>query len=412
MSIRKRYWKPNPKGRNLDAKGQRFDRMCWMLDYKDPKTGKRKAMSFKTQAEAKEAETKMKVEVANGTHVPRSESKTVREAGERWLHVKGNPNGRHKTVEASTLRNYELHFRYIEPALGNVKLVDLDYQTVDSFVEAKLLGEYGLSKAMARKVLVSLKSIIRLAVKEKAVGFNGAEDVTIEQDERAEKKKKVEIPSKEEISALMVALNNFCADPRPAAAAAWKARRALIMTAIDTGMRASELRGLKWEYVNFEKGVIEVRERADEKNKLGSLKSEKAERDIFISETLMVVLKTHKLAQGQNRTLVFGTDKDKPQALANIFARCWKPLQFKAGLCDMVGGEPVHRYKFHALRHYHASMLIDDPDATPKEIQEEMGHADIQMTYNVYGHLMRSEEHEEKRRRRVERNSVAALDAT
>lgn len=411
MSIRKRLWSPNSKGKFQNAQGKRFDKMCWQLDYKD-QDGKRKVVSFKTQGEAKEAEIKIRGEVANKTHVPRSKSITVADAAKRWLNVKGNPNGRRRAVEASTLRNYRQHCRdYIKPALGTVKLVDLRRSDVDSFVDKRLLGEYGLSRAMAHKVLVSLKSIIKLAVEDENVGRNVATGITIDQDTSTEKAE-VEIPSKEEIAALAATMNELCEDPSPAIAKAWQARRAFVLTAIDTGMRASELRGLKWENVDFENGVIRVRDRADENGEFGELKSPKANRDIPVSSTLLQVLRVHNLAQGRHRTLVFGTSADKPQALANIFARCWKPLQIKAGLCDEVDGRLVHRYKFHSLRHYHASVLIDDSDTTLKEVQEEMGHADIQMTMNTYAHIMKSEEHDEKRRRRAERNSVASLSAT
>ena len=60
------------------------------------------------------------------------------------------------------------------------------------------------------------------------------------------------------------------------------------------------------------------------------------------------------------------------------------------------------RHNFHRLRHFHASMLIAD-GANPKDVQVEMGHADIQMTYNVYGHLFNDKDSNRRRSERSER---------
>lgn len=58
----------------------------------------------------------------------------------------------------------------------------------------------------------------------------------------------------------------------------------------------------------------------------------------------------------------------------------------------------ILRYTLHSLRHFHASMLIAS-GATAKEIQVEMGHSSIQMTFDTYGHLFPDDE--EKRRERA-----------
>ena len=63
------------------------------------------------------------------------------------------------------------------------------------------------------------------------------------------------------------------------------------------------------------------------------------------------------------------------QSLANIHNRCWRPLLNAAGIRS--------EYKLYALRHYHASALIDD-GANPKEVQVEMGHSAISVTFDVY----------------------------
>jgi integrase len=49
--------------------------------------------------------------------------------------------------------------------------------------------------------------------------------------------------------------------------------RPLIITAAFTGLRASELRGLRWSDVDLEEGRIHVRQRADRYHEMGMPKS-------------------------------------------------------------------------------------------------------------------------------------------
>jgi integrase len=71
-------------------------------------------------------------------------------------------------------------------------------------------------------------------------------------------------------------------------------------------------------------------------------------------------------------------------------------------------GKPLvePKYNFHALRHFRASMLIAD-EANPKEVQSELGHSTITLTYDLYGHLFRDDAAEKVRRDRAERLALS-----
>src|SRR5690606_5278051 len=105
------------------------------------------------------------------------------------------------------------------------------------------------SPAMVRKVLVSLGSlladaqerglIIRNAVREKARTRQKGRDKRQEKRQKGRLKIGVDIPTREEIKAIVGALSGR-----------W---RPLLLTAIFTGLRASELRGLRWKDVDLDK---------------------------------------------------------------------------------------------------------------------------------------------------------------
>ena len=108
---------------------------------------------------------------------------------------------------------------------------------------------------------------------------------------------------------------------------------------------------------------------------------------------LVRILREWKLEAGPH-ALVFATSSGKPESLPNIYNRCWKPL--------LAAARMPGRYNWHTLRHFHASLLIED-SANPKEVQVEMGHSSIKITYDIYGTLFKDEAADKSRRERADR---------
>src|SRR5262249_22452555 len=136
--------------------------------------------------------------------------------------------------------------------------------------------------------------------------------------------------------------------------------RALITTAALTGLRASELRGLRWQDVeepraSAQHGIIHVRQRADRYNQIGRHKSTSGERAVPIGSVVVNALRQWKLASARksNDDFVFGTRNGKPDVLTNMQRRSWLPAQIKAGVVDSDGGAKYTG--FHSLRHFYAS---------------------------------------------------------
>src|SRR5205823_4904625 len=195
-------------------------------------------------------------EVARGVHTPENASITVAEAAELWLQT-----GELEKLERSTLRQYRNHVvLHINPLIGREKLARLSSPMIESFRDALLKNgapaapprvQQPASRAMARKVLASLKSILSEAQRRGMIAHNAASPVRVDLKKRENGKLTVgrDIPSKAEAQIIL-----------STAAGRW---RPLFATAIFTGMRASELRGLTWEDVDFERNVIHVRQRAN-----------------------------------------------------------------------------------------------------------------------------------------------------
>ncbi|MEX2696511.1 tyrosine-type recombinase/integrase [Rhizobium mongolense] len=328
-----------------------------------------------------------------------------------WIDAVTAGRGERGPAEASTLRQYNYHKdRYILPALGHVKLCDLTQAMILDF-KAKLLKN--ISRALARKVITSLKGLLNEAVTQQKVAVNVASKVSIGKDKKDTLR--ATVPSLEHIRLILAELDKLSTQPNRQQAKAWRRYRALIAVAIHTGMRASEARGLPWAAVDFDAGKIHVRQRADENGDVAEVtKSDAGYRSIPVPQNLLQMLRAWKIEAG-GHSLVFATKSGEPMSLPNIYNRAWKPLQLSLGLTSNVvdgngdiqrdeEGKPIVEplYNFHLLRHFHASMLIAD-NANPKEVQTEMGHSDIKITYDLYGHLFVDEESDKRRQQRSER---------
>jgi integrase len=162
----------------------------------------------------------------------------------------------------------------------------------------------------------------------------------------------------------------------------------IFYTAIFTGMRRGELLGLKWGDVDWVNNQIHVR-RSLYKGKLQSPKSKYSVRTIDMGSRLVKVLKDHRVKQNEHRLkmgskwvdndLVFCQDDGSFLDGDNLYHRDFQRTLKKAGLRHM---------RIHDLRHTFASILIA-AGHHPKYIQNQMGHGSIQITMDLYGHMMK-----------------------
>jgi integrase len=152
----------------------------------------------------------------------------------------------------------------------------------------------------------------------------------------------------------------------------------IVYTAIWTGLRQSELFGLKWCNVDLVNRKLKVRQAYRPQYGETTLKSRYSRRTVDLSANLVNVLMAHraKTAGGPN-DYVFRNKAGNPIDYHNIVHREYNQALNKAG---------IERLTWHAMRHTFASILIDRK-VNIKIIQKLMGHADIGTTLNVYGHL-------------------------
>jgi integrase len=362
MSVRKRSW-TNQDGSQGEA---------WVAAYTDFE-GKRRIRSFERKKDADAFHASVAGELRSGIHVPDSQSVTVAEAGRLWLQSCETAG-----LERSTLDYYRQHLeRHIVPLIGAVKLSRLTMPMVRGF-EDKLAVDR--SRAMVRKARVALGALLSDAQDRGLVGQNvvktrgrrrRGQDARADARQNGKLKVGVDIPSPDEIRAIIAALDDR--------------RRPLLLTAILTGLRISELRGLRWDDVDLKRAELHVRQRADRYNSIGRPKSAAGERVVPLPPTLVSTLRKWKLACPIGElSLVFPAADGTVQSYVNITRHALTPT--------LAAGGVAAKYGWHSLRHFYASWCINRRvdgglELPIKVVQARLGHASIQMTANVYGHL-------------------------
>lgn len=260
---------------------------------------------------------------------------------------------------------------------------------------------------MVKRVTVSLGSILADAKERGHVGRNVIREMKRHRrrgkDGQGEQRQKVRLQIGVDFPAP--------AEIRVIVAEAIGRWRPLIITAIFTGLRASELRGLRWVDVDFKADMIHVRQRADRYNEIGSPKSGMSHRTVPMPPMVINSLMEWKLKCPKGELgLAFPNGNGNVEFHRNVINRGLIPTQIKAGVCAEVQardaqGQPLFeedgspkmiklaKYPgLHALRHFYASWCINRKvdgglELPPKIVQAYLGHEDIKLTMDTYGHL-------------------------
>ena len=154
--------------------------------------------------------------------------------------------------------------------------------------------------------------------------------------------------------------------------------------ALATGMRRGEIFALEWSCCNFKTQRINVSRAVKGDGSIGSPKSMAGIRSVAVGNRLVCLMQEMRAwresaispESGADNRLVICNECGH-RANMNVFEHWWRTW------ADENGWEGL---RFHDLRHTCASMLLSEGYGL-KDVQEWLGHSDIKMTANIYGHL-------------------------
>lgn len=332
---------------------------------RDPGTGKQLQRSFtgKTQKEVREKMQAAVVEVNQGTYTA-----PTRLTVGQWLDIwqadyLGGVKPATVTVYTGNIRNH------IKPALGAVRLVELHPHAVQGFING-----LELSPASVRLAYKVLHMALEKAVELGYIAQNPAARCQLPRMEQ----KEIHPLDDGQVAALL------------AAAKGGKLEH-LITVALFTGLRLSELLGLTWDCVDFQRGAINVNKQLarSEHREAGLFISPKSGkgRMITVAPTAIHALKAQKRHQAEMQLragvmwnnvpgLVFTDELGGPLCQHGTDA-AFRAVVKAAGLSGI---------RFHDCRHTYAVNAIRAGDDI-KTIQGNLGHATAAFTLDRYGHF-------------------------
>ncbi len=244
---------------------------------------------------------------------------------------------------------------------------------MEEFIAA--LVKEGLAKATIDTIVSNLRKLFNHARKRKLVADNPASGLSELYSQAKTKHETVEPLTQEEVPVFLAAVAEYAPQ-----------YYALFVTAIHTGVRAGELAGLQVGDIDFRGKYLIVRRSIDRVHRKVVPTKSKRIRRVDLSDELCVVLQEHIRRQKESwlrsgkrpeQEWLFPNEDGGWFDTSNLANRHFHRCLAKAGL---------HRRRFHDLRHGFASLLLTN-GAPIAYVSEQMGHASIQLTVNLYGHL-------------------------
>lgn len=174
--------------------------------------------------------------------------------------------------------------------------------------------------------------------------------------------------------------------------------RLLILVLLFAGLRLSEALGLRWQDIDFDEGVIHVREqlrrRADKDGGwLKELKTGAGRRDVVMMDALAFALRRYQPADAHPAHPVIATITGQHVTQRNATREFARAVSYSG----------LHGVTPHALRHTFASMLVHQTKgADVAFVADQLGHADPSITLRVYAKLFRAARSRDDARRMLD----------
>ena len=349
---------------NIQQRGPR----TWRLRYDVPSSEGRKQVSETVHGNKRDAQRALRERLAaidKGIYIERTDQ-TVSEYLEHWLEAH-SPN-----ISIRTRVGYMTCIKRFGRFIGATTLQKLRPEHIQSAYKDML--DSGLS---ARTVLHShrvLSQALKDAVKWGLVLHNPTAAVTPPRPER-----------KEAVAWDSATIRRFMD-----AAAGSRYRDAFRLAAL-TGMRRSELAGLKWPDIDLKSArlrVVRTRQRIYGHGVVeGQPKTHRSRRSVALSPSAVSVLEYMKTRQIEMRLkagpawkltdYVFTTDNGVPIDPDNL-SHEFRRIVNEAGL---------PKGTLHGLRHSFATALLT-ANVHPAVVQSALGHSSITLTIDTYSHVM------------------------
>ncbi|HHJ7479595.1 TPA: tyrosine-type recombinase/integrase [Streptococcus pyogenes] len=346
----------------------------------DQMTGKRVKTSVtgRTRKEVNQKAKHAQLDfLSNGSTIKRKVViKTFKELSHLWLETY-KLTVKPQTYDATVTRLN----RHIMPTLGNMKVDKITASDIQMLINR--LSKYYVNYTAVRSVI---RKVLQQGVLLGLIDYNSARDIILPR-KQPNAKKKVKFIDPSDLKSFLEHLEtsqhkryNLYFDA------------VLYQLLLSTGLRIGEACALEWGDIDLENGTIAINKTYNKNLKfLSTAKTQPGNRVISVDKK---TLRSLKLYQMRQRQLFNEVGARVSEVVFATPTRKYFNASVRQSVLDTRCKEAgIERFTFHAFRHTHASLLLN-AGISYKELQYRLGHANISMTLDTYGHLSKDKEKE------------------
>jgi len=421
-SVRKRKW--THKGVEQEA---------WIVVYAD--SSGRHQKTFEKKKDADRYRTQVEAEIMEGAHVARSATVTFDKAADGFIADCERRRMISDGMTRNTVRNYNQALKPLLASFGATLVTELRRKQVQDWFDQQALER-------KRRTLTgysnALTSVLKFCIRQEWLKRHEILDDPLRLPRASGER--VRVPTRDEIVRLLTVAG--ANDTKGQYPHNQRLRSAVVMLGIFAGLRRGEMAGLQWENVDFENSVIHVRHSLNQFDGLKLPKTRAGQRAVPMAEPVRRALLS-LLEYWSLRRFIFDhrTEKATKQSLASLLCQHlangtrpkgfephaltgfvlrtsrddgayagpanepwangtsvspmnltdhhWLHIMRAANLATEGTRRPL--FTMHAMRHAAASLLIE-AGLPALNLKALIGHASIQTTYDVYGHLFPDDE--------------------
>ena len=323
-------------------------------------TGYKVAGSNRRKAEAKMREMVAEWEREANEGAPIGSNPLFRDCVNRWLDTKS------LEVRPNTLQSYKVIANaHIIPMLGDIRVRDITRRILQDYFE-QLNGRISANSMKKHRVVIN--GVLEEALVDGIVATNASDHVKLPKVERFEGT----ALTPEQVTKML----EQCAKE-------FEPIRSIVILAVVYGMRRSEICGLRWSDIDFDNGILSIRNTVTEYGgthyEAERTKSKASKRDLCLVESTIPYFKA--LEQDQRKFGIYG---DKVCIYPN--GKSVKPAYATRAIEKFLKNCGFEGVRLHDLRHTSATLLAG---LVPlKHVQTFLGHESIETTANIYTHTL------------------------
>lgn len=352
--------------------------------------GKRKQMErggFKTKKEAQQALNNAINELNLTGRIVENQRITFQQVFDNFI-----LNEAPMTRQPSTIKRYNsLYTNHLHEPFGHMWMPNISANTIQEFIKNKTATH---RKEYVRSIYNLLLVLFKYAVRMEYLKDNIIENVIPPKQEVD--KDEIKVFTKEELKVLYDRLETTNLQPA-------------FNLGINLGIRAGECYALRWSDFDFENNTVKIDKQLQNYNKkwcFTTLKTQNSYRTIAFGDTLKNYMLDLKKKQEQGQ--LFYDDYFRENIILDARDKTHKILKIDDFVNVKPNGEMLNTnshkvisriaksefdidFKFHKLRHTHATMLLEQ-GLNPRYIQGRLGHSKLEFTLRLYTHITRNME--------------------